>query len=78
MDLADVEPEVLGSQLDLIALDEALSRLESVDQRAAQVVKLRFFAGLTVRQAAESLGVSLATAENDWAYAKSWLRMQLS
>ena len=78
MDLADVEPEVLGSQLDLIALDEALSRLETVDPRSAQVVKLRFFAGLTVRQAAESLGVSLATAENDWAYAKSWLRMQLS
>ena len=78
MDFADVEPEVLGSPLDLIALDEALSRLETVDPRSAQVVKLRFFAGLTVRQAAESLGVSLATAENDWAYAKSWLRMQLS
>ena len=78
MDLADVEPEVLGSQLDLIALDEALSQLETVDPRSAQVVKLRFFAGLTVRQAAESLGVSLATAENDWSYAKSWLRMQLS
>ena len=54
MDLADVEPEVLGSQLDLIALDEALSRLEAEDPRSAQVVKLWYFAGLTVRQAAES------------------------
>ncbi len=78
IDLAEVDPETLGPQLDLIALDEALTRLETEDPRAAQVVKLRFFAGLTVRQASESLGISVATAENDWAYAKSWLRMQLS
>jgi DNA-directed RNA polymerase specialized sigma24 family protein len=42
------------------------------------VVKLRFFAGFTTPQAAEALGISLATAENDWAYAKSYLRLQLS
>jgi RNA polymerase sigma factor (TIGR02999 family) len=63
--------------LDLLALDEALQRLSIEDPRACNVVKLRFFAGLTVPQAAESLGISVATAENDWAYAKSWLKLQL-
>ena len=78
IELVDADPEVLGPQIDLVALDEALDRLETVDSRAAQLVKLRFFAGLTGRQAAEALGVSVSTAENDWAYAKSWLRLQLS
>ena len=78
VDLADVEPEIQGPQLDLIALDDALEQLAANDTRAAAVVKLRFFAGLTMPQAAEALGVSLATVENDWAYAKSWLRLQMS
>jgi RNA polymerase sigma factor (TIGR02999 family) len=76
--LSDVEPAIQGPQLDLIALDAALEELAARDARAAEVVKLRFFAGLTMPQAAQALGVSLATAENDWAYAKSWLRLQLS
>ncbi len=78
IELSNVDPEVLGPQIDLVALDEALDRLETTDSRAVQLVKLRFFAGLTGRQAAEALGVSVATAENDWAYARSWLRLQLS
>ncbi len=77
MELPDVEVRTSGPQLDLLALDEALVLLESQDSRAAQLVKLRFFAGLTMPQASEALGVSLATAENDWAYAKSWLRLQM-
>jgi RNA polymerase sigma factor (TIGR02999 family) len=76
--LSAVEPVVQGPRLDLLALNEALERLEKTDSRAAAVVKLRFFAGLTTREAAEALGISLATAENDWAYAKSHLRLQLS
>ena len=64
-------------RMDFIALDEALGQLESRDLRAASLIKLRFFAGLTMSQAAEALGVSIATAENDWAYAKSWLRLQM-
>jgi RNA polymerase sigma factor (TIGR02999 family) len=76
--LSDVEPEIQGPQLDLIALDEALEQLAARDARAAALVKLRFFAGLTMPQAAEALGVSVATVENDWAYAKSWLRLQMS
>ncbi len=78
VELSSAEPGELGPEIDLIALDEALDRLEAKDSRAAQVVKLRFFAGLTGRQTAEALGVSTATAENDWAYARSWLRVQLS
>jgi len=78
VELADVEPEIQGPPLDLLALDEALEQLAARDPRAAAVVKLRFFAGLTMPQAAEALGVSLATVENDWAYAKSWLRLQIA
>lgn len=78
VDMSEIEPAVSGPQLNLLALDEALAELEKVDPRAAAVVKLRFFAGLTTKEAADALGVSLATAENDWAYAKSYLRLQLS
>ena len=77
VDLAGIEPAVPGPQLDLLALDEALTQLAKTDPRAAAVVNLRFFAGLTMPQAAEALGISLATAENDWAYAKCCLRLQL-
>jgi DNA-directed RNA polymerase specialized sigma24 family protein len=52
--------------------------LEAEDARAAKLVKLRFFAALTRHEAAQALGVSIATADNDWAYAKAWLRVQLS
>ena len=62
---------------DLIALDEALHRLEQVDDRKASLVKLRYFAGLTMPEAAEALGVSLATAERDWRYARVWLLREL-
>lgn len=75
--LSVVEPTVPGPELDLLALNEALDGLAAQDPRACNVVKLRFFAGLTIPQAAEALGVSVATAENDWAYAKSWLKLQL-
>ena len=78
IDLAAIEPAVPGPQLDLLALNEALERLEKTDPRAAAVVKLRYFAGLTMPQAADALAVSLATAENDWAYAKCCLRLQLA
>lgn len=78
IELSGVEPEIQGPQLDLIALDAALEELAARDPRAATLVKLRFFAGLTMPQAAEALGVSLATVENDWAYAKCWLRLQIS
>jgi RNA polymerase sigma factor (TIGR02999 family) len=57
----------------LLALDEALDRLVTVESRAAEVVKLCFFVGLTQEQAAKELGVSLATVERLWAFARAWL-----
>jgi len=77
-DLSEIEPALPGPQFDILALQEALELLEKADPRAAAVVKLRFFAGLTTREAASILGVSLATAENDWVYAKCYLRLRLT
>lgn len=74
-----IEPAVLPLACDdILSLDEALSRLALKDPRKAELVKLRFFAGLTVAQAAQALGISTSTAENDWAYARSWLRLEMS
>jgi RNA polymerase sigma factor (TIGR02999 family) len=78
IELTSVDPAVQVNQLEILALDEALARLAARDPRAAEVVKLRFFAGLTVAEAAQALAISVATAENDWAYAKSWLKLQLA
>ena len=58
---------------DVLALDEALSRLESVDPRASRVVELRYFTGLSEREAAEALGVSISTLKRDWTFARAWL-----
>jgi RNA polymerase sigma factor (TIGR02999 family) len=63
---------------DLLALHDALDRLERKDPRKAALVKLRFFAGLTNAQAAEALGISKSTADNDWAYARCWLRVEMT
>ena len=58
---------------DLVAVDEALTRLEQTDPRKAQIVSLRYFAGLSVEETAAALGVSPATVKNDWAFARAWL-----
>jgi RNA polymerase sigma factor (TIGR02999 family) len=78
VELSDVPAELHGSDLDLLALSEALDKLAAKDPRAAELVKLRFFVGLTRHQAAEALGVSVATADNDWAYAKGWLKAEIA
>src|SRR5262245_15529425 len=78
LDLGDLEPALEGGGGDrVLALDEALGQLEAEEPRKAALVKLRFFAGLTIHQAAAALGVSLSTAEKDWAYARSWLRVAI-
>jgi RNA polymerase sigma factor (TIGR02999 family) len=64
--------------VDLVALDEALSRLAAEAPAKAELVKLRFFAGLAMPEAAEALGVSLATAERYWTYARTWLYAELA
>jgi len=67
-----------GSEAEIPALVEALAQLEKLDSRKADVVKLRILYGLTVPEAAHSLGVGTATVERDWAFARAWLRKQLA
>src|SRR5262245_13272097 len=76
-ELTDERPGGGGPDLDLLALNEALDKLESVHKRQAAVVKLRFFAGLTIDQTAEALGVAASTADADWAFARCWLRLEM-
>ena len=64
--------------IDLIALDEALSRLAELDNRKHRVVELRFFGGLSVEDVAEVMGVSKTTVENDWRAARAWLNRELN
>jgi RNA polymerase sigma factor (TIGR02999 family) len=71
--LVSAEPSV-----DLLALDEALTRLAETEPGKAELVKLRFFAGLTMPESAAALGISLATAERNWTFAKSWLYSELA
>jgi RNA polymerase sigma factor (TIGR02999 family) len=62
---------------ELLALDEALTRFGAVDPKSAELVKLRYFAGMTNQEAAECLGISSRTADNYWAYAKAWLLREI-
>ena len=64
--------------VDILALHEALERLEQFGERLARVVELRYFGGLTVGEAAEILGVAAVTVEKDWTKAKAWLRRELT
>ncbi len=78
LDISHVDPEAEQSEVDLLALHEALDRLAVKDARKAELVKLRFFAGLTNEQAASALGITTRTAYTDWSYAKAWLRVEMS
>jgi RNA polymerase sigma-70 factor, ECF subfamily len=63
--------------LDLLALDEALTKLAALDERQARLVELRFFAGLTESEAAEVLGVSRRTVSSEWVFVKAWLKTEI-
>jgi RNA polymerase sigma factor (TIGR02999 family) len=76
-ELADIEAPGDLSATDMLSLHEALAKLEEKDRRKAELVKLRFFAGLTNEQAARALDISSSTADNDWAYARAWLRLEM-
>ena len=78
IELSNVEPEVCGPDIDILALNDALEKLEQTDKRAAELVKLRFFAGLKNAEAAEMLDISVSTVKAEWAYAKGWLRAEMS
>jgi len=73
------EPAIDGPMepVDVLALSEALDRLEAASPRRAQLVKLRYFAGLTLPEVAELLGIAQSTAEADWTYAKAWLKREI-
>ena len=76
--LDEVSPAAKTTAVDVLALDEALDQLTSIDARLCQVVELRFFAGLNIDETAEALDVSTATVERDWVTAKAWLFQRLS
>ena len=76
----DIDQLQLSAELeseDFLALNEALDRLAGEEPAAAEVVKLRYFAGLSIDETAAALGISVRTANRDWAYAKAWLHQQL-
>jgi RNA polymerase sigma factor (TIGR02999 family) len=78
VEVDDADLAIDGPSTDLIALDEALAKLEVMDKMKSQLVKLRFFAGLTVEQAAGILGISQTTAKRYWTYARAWLYREIS
>ncbi len=73
VDLDQAELPIDGPSDDLIALDEALEKLANTDKASADLIKLRFFAGLTMEQAAKILGIPRRTADRNWAYARAWI-----
>jgi RNA polymerase sigma factor (TIGR02999 family) len=77
-ELREVELVAPEPREDLLALDEALDRLAAKDQLKADLVKLRYFAGLPGAQAARALGISRATADRYWAYARAWLHREMT
>src|SRR5262249_60996285 len=75
--LADVADMAVPPTQDLIALDDALKTLETLDPRQSRVVELRFFGGLSLGEAAEALQVSVGTVRRDWSLAQAWLYREL-
>ena len=74
----DIEVVAPEPDAGLVAIDEALGELASHDPRKASVVELRFFGGLSMEETAKALGISLRTAQNDWAFARAWLHRELT
>jgi len=70
-------PAFAGAEVRILALDEALDRLKSVDAGQAEIVEMRFFAGMTAAEVADRLGISLRTVNREWATARAWLRRDL-
>ena len=72
-----LEPALPGKDEQLLALNEALIRFGGEDERKAELVCLRFFIGLTIEEAAETLEISVATAKRDWIFARAWLLAEI-
>ena len=80
VDLEEVDPaapQFEPPQGDLVAIDAAVQRLEQSDPRKGQIVNLRYFVGLTVRETAAVLGLSISTVEEEWRYIRAWLRREV-
>ncbi len=75
--LENIEIGVPKPAVDLLAVNDALEKFECLDKAGAELVKLRYYAGLTLIQAADVLGISSSTADRQWAYARAWLHAEL-
>jgi DNA-directed RNA polymerase specialized sigma24 family protein len=73
VDLDQLKVTVSGSEAEVLAVDEGLTALAKGHPEKAQLVKLRYFAGLTIEESAEAMNISVATANRHWAYARAWL-----
>jgi len=76
--LGEVDRAARGSEVDLVALDDALKVLEAQKPQLAQIVELRFFGGLTIEETAEAMKLSHSTVERGWSLARAWLRRELT
>ena len=76
--LENLDAAIPAPDDELLAVDEALERLQKLDPPRAELVKLRYFAGLTIPEAAQTLGISIPTANRYWAYARAWLHEELA
>jgi RNA polymerase sigma factor (TIGR02999 family) len=75
--LSEIEPAVFPPDFNILVLNAALEKLEDQDPRRAAVVKLRFFAGLTIEETAATLGIATSTVESDWVYSRCWLILEM-
>jgi RNA polymerase sigma factor (TIGR02999 family) len=78
LSLSNVDRQAEERDVNLLALDDALRRLEVLDPQKSRIVELRYFAGLTIEETAEALGISPATVKRDWSMARAWLRSEIS
>ena len=77
LDVAEVEMPGPAKDEQVLAMNDALERFAAVDPRKAELVKLRYFAGLTFEEAAPTLGIAVPTAKQWWAYARAWLAVEI-
>jgi RNA polymerase sigma factor (TIGR02999 family) len=78
LSLDDVQPAVNQEAAEVLALHEALERLQAIDPRKSRVVEMRYFGGLSIEETAEALGVSVITVNRDWRLARTWLIREMS
>jgi RNA polymerase sigma factor (TIGR02999 family) len=77
LSLSEVDHIASRPDVNLIALDEALSRLEAIDPQKSRIIELRYFGGLAIEETAEVIGISPATVKRDWSMARAWLRSEI-